>query len=141
MGVVVFGVVTLVFFILRFASGDPARMMNPPGTPEDTVRRTCEKIGTDKPLMVQYWNYIAGLTQGDLGISFRGSQSVPETLFDAFPNTAMLAVVTILFSSTVALIFGIGSALRANGALDRSVLVYVAIALATPSFWLGSSLS
>ena len=87
--------------------------------------------------MVQYWTYIAGLTQGDLGISFRGSQPVADTLLDAFPNTAMLAVVTILFSSTVALILGIGSAFRANGALDRSVLVYVAIALATPSFWLG----
>ena len=87
--------------------------------------------------MVQYWTYIAGLAQGDLGISFRGSQPVADTLLDAFPNTAMLAVVTILFSSTVALILGIGSAFRANGALDRSVLVYVAIALATPSFWLG----
>jgi len=137
MVVVVFGVVTLVFFILRFASGDPARMMNPPGTPEDMVQLTREKLGTDKPLMVQYWIYIAGLARGDLGISFRGSQPVFDTLLDAFPNTAMLAVVTILFSSTVALILGISSALRADGALDRSVLVYVAVALATPSFWLG----
>ncbi len=137
MVVVVFGVVTLVFFILRFASGDPARMMNPPGTPEDMVQLTREKLGTDKPLMVQYWIYIAGLARGDLGISFRGSQPVFDTLLDAFPNTAMLAAVTILFSSTVALILGISAALRADSALDRSVLVYVAVALATPSFWLG----
>jgi ABC-type dipeptide/oligopeptide/nickel transport system permease component len=137
MAVVVFGVVTLVFFILRIASGDPARMMNPPGTPEDMVQLTREKIGTDKPLMVQYWNYISGLARADLGISFRGSQPVLDTLLGAFPNTALLAVVTILFSSTVALILGIGAALGANGLFDRSVLVYVAIALATPSFWLG----
>jgi ABC-type dipeptide/oligopeptide/nickel transport system permease component len=137
MAVVVFGVVTLVFFVLRFASGDPARMMNPPGTPEDMVQLTREKIGTDKPLMVQYWNYISGLARADLGISFRGSQPVFDTLLGAFPNTALLAVVTILFSSTVALILGIGAALGANGLFDRSVLVYVAIALATPSFWLG----
>jgi peptide/nickel transport system permease protein len=48
----------------------------------------------------------------------------------------MLAMVTILFSSTVALILGIGAALRANRVFDRVVLVYVAIALATPGFWL-----
>jgi ABC-type dipeptide/oligopeptide/nickel transport system permease component len=137
MAVVVFGVVTLVFFILRFASGDPARMMNPPGTPEDMVQLTREKIGTDKPLMVQYWNYISGLARADLGTSFRGSQPVLDTLLGAFPNTALLAVVTILFSSTVALILGIGAALGANSLFDRSVLVYVSIALATPSFWLG----
>ena len=137
MVVVVFGVVTLVFFILRLASGDPARMMNPPGTPEDMVQLTREKIGTDKPLLVQYWNYIVGLAQGDLGVSFHGGQPVLDELLKVFPNTAMLAVVTILFSSTVALILGIGAALHANGAFDRSVLVYVAVALAIPSFWLG----
>jgi len=127
----------LVFFILRFASGDPARMMNPPGQPEDIVQLTREKIGTDKPLMVQYWNYVFGLARGDLGKSFHGGQPVLNELLKVFPNTAMLAVTTILFSSTVALILGIGAALRANGAFDRLVLVYVAVALATPSFWLG----
>ena len=55
---------------------------------------------------------------------------------DALPNTIALAVVTIVFSSTVALILGIGAALRPNGAFDRGVLVYVSIALSTPSFWL-----
>jgi peptide/nickel transport system permease protein len=137
MVVVVFGVVTLVFFILRIASGDPARMMNPPGQQEDLVQLTREKIGTDRPLMVQYWDYVFGLAQGDLGTSFHGGHPVLNELLKAFPNTAMLAVATILFSSTVALILGIGAALRANGAFDRLVLVYVAVALAIPSFWLG----
>ena len=49
----------------------------------------------------------------------------------------ILALVTIVFSSTVALILGIGAALRPNGLFDRAVLVYVSVALATPSFWLG----
>lgn len=136
MVVVVFGVVTLVFFLLRVASGDPARMMNPPGQQEELVQLTREKIGTDKPLMVQYWNYLVGLTRGDLGTSFHGGHSVLDEILKALPNTAMLAVATILFSSTVALILGIGAALRANGAFDRAVLVYVSVALATPSFWL-----
>jgi len=136
MAIVVFGVVTLVFFILRIASGDPARMMNPPGQQEELVQLTREKIGTDRPLRVQYWDYLVGLARGDLGTSFHGGHPVRDELLKAVPNTAMLAVATILFSSTVALILGIGAALRVNGVFDRVVLVYVSIALATPSFWL-----
>ena len=134
MAVVVFGVVTLVFFLLRIASGDPAHMMNPPGQQEELVQLTREKLGTDRPLMVQYWDFLIGLPQGDLGTSFHGGHSVLDELLKALPNTAMLAVTTILFSSTVALILGIGSALYANKAFDRVVLLYVAVALATPGF-------
>ena len=136
MAIVVFGVVTLVFFILRVASGDPARLMNPPGQQEELVQLTREKIGTDKPILVQYGNYLVGLTQGDLGKSFHGGQPVLDEVLKALPNTAMLATVTIVFSSTVALILGIGAALRPNSIFDRGVLVYVSVALATPSFWL-----
>lgn len=136
MAIVVFGVVTLVFFVLRVASGDPAHLMNPPGQQEEIVQMTRERLGTDRPLMVQYGNYLLGLTRGDLGVSFHGGQSVLDEVLRAVPNTAILAVVTIVFSSTSALIIGIGAALRANGLLDRVVLVYVSLAYATPSFWL-----
>ncbi len=136
MAIVVFGVVTLVFFILRIAAGDPARLMNPPGQQEELVQLTREKIGTDRPILVQYGDYLVGLTRGDLGESFHGGQPVLDEVLKALPNTAMLALVTIVFSSTVALILGIGAALRPNSIFDRAVLVYVSVALATPSFWL-----
>ena len=136
MAIVVFGVVTLVFFVLRIASGDPAHLMNPPGQQEEIVQMTRERLGTDRPLMVQYGHYLLGLSRGDLGVSFHGGQSVLDEVLRAVPNTAILAVVTIAFSSTMALIVGIGAALRANGLLDRAVLVYVSLAYATPSFWL-----
>lgn len=136
MVIVVFGVVTLVFFILRIASGDPARLMNPPGQQEELVQLTRERLGTDRPILVQYGDYLVGLTRGDLGVSFHGGQPVLDEVLKVLPNTAMLAVATIVFSSTVALILGIGAALRADGVFDRAVLVYVSLALATPSFWL-----
>lgn len=136
MAIVVFGVVTLVFFILRLASGDPANLMVPPGQQEDLVQLTRERLGTDRPVLVQYGEYLAGLARGDLGVSFHGGQPVLDEVLKALPNTALLAAVTIVFSSAVALVLGIGAALRANGAFDRVVLVYVSVALATPSFWL-----
>jgi peptide/nickel transport system permease protein len=134
--IVVFGVVTLVFFILRIASGDPAHLMNPPGQQEELVQLTRERLGTDRPLMVQYGDYLLGLPQGDLGNSFHGGQPVTDEVLKALPNTAMLAVTTILFSSTFALIVGIVAALNVDGIFDRIVLVYVSLALAMPSFWL-----
>lgn len=136
MAIVVFGVVTLVFFILRFASGDPAHLMNPPGQQEEIVQLTRERLGTDRPVLVQYGDYLLGLARGDLGRSFHGGQAVRTEVLRALPNTALLALVTIVFSSTVALLLGIGAALRPDGLFDRAVLVYVSLALATPSFWL-----
>lgn len=136
MAIVVFGVVTLVFVLLRVAAGDPARLMNPPGQQEEIVQLTREKLGTDRPLVEQYVDYVVGVAQGDLGVSFHGGQSVLAEVLSVLPNTIALAVVTIVFSSLLALILGIGSALRPNSLLDRGVLVYVSLGLATPSFWL-----
>jgi peptide/nickel transport system permease protein len=136
MVIVVFGVGTLVFFILRIASGDPARLMNPPGQQEELVQLTRERIGTDRPIMVQYSDYLLGIVRGDLGVSFHGGQPVLGEILKAAPNSALLALVTILFSSTVALVIGILAALQANKLFDRIVLIYVSLALATPSFWL-----
>ncbi|MFV2064570.1 MAG: ABC transporter permease [Chloroflexota bacterium] len=136
MAIVVFGVVTLVFVLLRVAAGDPARLMNPPGQQEEIVQLTREKLGTDKPIIEQYANYLTDLAHGDLGVSFNGGQPVLAEVLSVLPNTIALAFVTIVFSSALALILGIGSALRPNSLLDRSVLAYVSLGLATPSFWL-----
>jgi peptide/nickel transport system permease protein len=134
--VVVFGVVTLVFFILRIASGDPARLMNPPGQQEEIIQLTRERLGTDRPILVQFGEYLLGIARGDLGVSFHGGQPVLGEILKAVPNSAILALVTILVSSSLALILGIGAALQVNRLFDRIVLVYVSVALATPSFWL-----
>jgi peptide/nickel transport system permease protein len=134
---VVLGAATLTFFVLRLAAGDPARLVNPPGTPEQIVTQVRERLGTDEPLLVQYRNFLADLAHGDLGTSFHGEQPVREAVLDALPNTAMLAGVTIVIASILGLALGILAALFANRLLDRLILVYVALAQSTPNFWLG----
>jgi peptide/nickel transport system permease protein len=133
---VVFGVVTATFFVLRLAAGDPARLMNPPGTPERIVQNVREELGTDESLPVQYVEYLKGLLQGDLGTSFQGSQPVREEVMRALPNTVMLGALAILVSSIAGIVLGIAAALRPNGLIDRSILVFVSLGLATPNFWL-----
>jgi peptide/nickel transport system permease protein len=136
MVLVIFGVVTATFFVLRLTAGDPARLMNPPGTPERIVQNVREELGTDEPLIEQYIDYLQGLVRGDLGTSFHGSQPVREEVMRTLPNTLLLGGLAILVSSIAGVLLGIAAALRSNGLLDRSILVLVALGLATPNFWL-----
>jgi peptide/nickel transport system permease protein len=133
---VVWGAATLTFFVLRLAAGDPARLINPPGTPEDIVTQVRERLGTDDPLAVQYKNFLVDLVHGDLGQSFHGEQPVTDAVLAALPNTLQLAGVTMVVASLLGLALGILAALNANRLVDRLVLVYVAVAQSTPNFWL-----
>ncbi len=136
MVLVVLAVVTIAFLVLRFATGDPARLVNPPGTPEDIIAQTRERIGTDKPVFVQYGEYLYNAVQGDLGTSFRGAQPVASAVLTALPNTLALAGITIVASAGLAIVLGAVAAWRPGSIFDRAVLVWVALAQATPAFWL-----
>lgn len=136
MALVVLGVITLVFVLLRVAAGDPARLMVQPGTPETVVQQIRERIGTDVPLPQQYLQYLIDLSRGDLGTSFHGQQPVRGEVLRALPNTLILGVVTILVASTVALLLGVLAALNPNTWIDRIILGLAVIGLSTPNFWL-----
>jgi len=136
MALVVLGAVTLTFFVLRLAAGDPARLVNPPGTPEDIVTQVREQLGTDKPLLVQYKDFLVDLGQGDLGQSFHGEQPVRDEVLRAVPNTIALAAVTIVIASSLGLLLGMLAALYANRLPDRLILIYVAVAQSMAAFWL-----
>jgi ABC-type dipeptide/oligopeptide/nickel transport system permease component len=136
MALVVLGVVTIAFFVLRLATGDPARLVNPPGTPEEIIAQTRRQIGTDRPLPVQYVAYLWDALRGDLGTSFRGAQPVADAVLSALPNTLALAGLTIVVSATIALALGAIAAWRPGSITDRLVLGYAALAQATAPFWL-----
>lgn len=133
---VVWGVVTMTFFIIRLVPGDPARLMEPPGTPESVLKIVREKLGTNKPLHVQYGEFLWKALHGDLGKPFRGGDSVTRIILTRLPNTMKLGLVSMVVATTIGCLLGVVAALRPNGAVDRVVLVIVSLALATPSFWL-----
>lgn len=133
---VVLAVVTIAFFVMRLAPGDPARLVNPPGTPEQIVTQTRERLGTDQPLLIQYGTFLTNLVRGDMGTTFRGSLPVRDVVMTALPNTLALAGLAVASAATLALALGVLAARRPNGILDRAVLGYVALAQATPAFWL-----
>ncbi len=133
---VVFCVVTLVFGLLRLAAGDPARLMNAADASDEVIAATRERLGLDESIGVQYLYFLGDLVQGDMGQSFYGSYDVSDVVLAALPNTAVLAAVTVVVSTLIALVLGIGSALARGSLFDRIVQLYVACAQATPNFWL-----
>jgi ABC-type dipeptide/oligopeptide/nickel transport system permease component len=135
--VVIFGVVTVTFFAVRLVPGDPARLMEPPGTPESVIKITREQLGTDKPIPEQYVNFIRDFVRGDLGTSFRGSRPVMDTVLEALPNTLALGLISMALTTILSFGIGIVAAMRPNGWFDRIALVLASIAQATPGFWLG----
>lgn len=139
--IVVLGVVTVTFFAVRLVPGDPARMMEPPGTPESVLKITRQQLGTDKPIPAQYLDFLGNLVRGDLGTSFRGGRPVAGVVLGALPNTLALGLVSVVVATVLSFIIGMAAAMRPNGWFDRLALVFVAIAQATPSFWLGVMLA
>ncbi|WGX98981.1 ABC transporter permease [Nocardioides sp. L-11A] len=132
---VALAVVALVFFLLRLA-GDPARLLNSADASEATIAATRERLGLDDPVIVQFFRFLGQVLRGDLGSSYLGGYDVSSIVFGALPNTIMLAIAIIACSTVLSLVLGISSALAAGSWWDRCVQVYVALAQATPNFWL-----
>jgi ABC-type dipeptide/oligopeptide/nickel transport system permease component len=134
---VIFGVACVTFLVLRLVPGDPARLMVPPGSGEDVVQSIRERLGTDQPLLEQFWLFITGLVQGDLGESFRHERPVLDLVVEAFPATLALAATTLVFAVAVAVPLGIAAAARPGGLLDRATLVIAMVGQSLPNFWIG----
>src|SRR6185312_963992 len=95
---VVIGVVTLMFFLLHLAPGDPARLLvGPTATPEQ-VEAQRHTLGLDRPLPQQYASWLGRLVQGDWGISLATGRPVRGMLADAWPATVKLVGLSLLLS-------------------------------------------
>lgn len=133
---VILGVTLLVFFIMNLAPGDPAQMiLGEQATPEQ-IAQLRTQMGLDKPLIVQYFNYIVKLLQGDLGTSYNGGKSVNTEIFACFPYTVKLTIVAAVVSILLALPLGILAAIKQNSWVDNLSMIISLIGVSMPIFWL-----
>ncbi|MBI4278574.1 MAG: ABC transporter permease [Armatimonadetes bacterium] len=130
------GVSIIIFVILRVVPGDPALILAGTQADPQTVANIRRDLGTDRPLAVQYLNFITGAAQGDLGRSFSSRRPVAQEVFQRFPRTLLLAV-TATALATVGLLPGIVAAARQNSWLDSASMLVAVIGLSVPGFWLG----
>ncbi len=134
---VLFGVVTLVFFLIHFIPGDPVDiMLGDYALPADK-QELRENLGLDRPIMRQYWEYLTGIVQGDLGTSIHSKRKVAEEIWERIPASAELMAGAMVVALLIAFPFGILSALKPYGILDSTSMLVSFLGVAMPNFWLG----
>jgi len=135
--VVLFGVVTLVFFLIHMIPGDPVDIMlgeNAVPADKEALRHN---LGLDQPLYVQYAHYISGVVRGDLGVSINSRKPVLHEILDRFPASAELMAGAMCIALLMAVPLGIFAAMKPYGLVDAGAMLVSFLGVSMPSFWLG----
>jgi len=122
----------LLFWLQRFATGDPVRARLGPGASQAVVDATREQLGLNDPLLVQYFRYLGGVLHGDLGMSLRTGRPVQSDLAMFIPATAELTLVAFVLAIMLAALFAVASALRWPG--GRAFRALLTVGGSIPSF-------
>ncbi|CAD5138604.1 MULTISPECIES: ABC transporter permease [Microbacterium] len=131
---VFFGATLLIYFLVFAMPGDPILALFGDRTPSEAlVNALREEYHLNDPFLVQYWYYITGVFQGDLGVTFSG-RPVSDVLVDTLPVTGRLAIMAIGIEFALAISVGTISALRKGKLFDTTALLVALVALAIPIF-------
>lgn len=134
--VLVFIVLTLTFFLLHLAPGDPlARYYDPEISPE-TIEMIKHRLGLDRPLLEQYLRWMSSFVRGDFGVSLRYNRPVGALLAEAIPNTLRLTIAALLLHIALGVFLGVLSAAKRYSLFDRVNTVAALFVYSIPSFWL-----
>lgn len=131
------GLTLVTFLIARVVPIDPVLVMVGDRATPEAYKAARETLGIDKPLPVQYANYIAKVARGDLGVSSMTGKSVLDDTLRAFPATLELAVIATLFGTLVGVPLGVAAAVRQGQWRDHLIRVVSLIGYSVPVFWFG----
>ena len=133
---VVFGVVTLMFFLLRVAPGDPALLLVGPAATTEQLAAQRHAMGLDRPLPAQYASWLGRFARGEWGTSIATGRPVRGMLAEAWPATVRLVGISLVLSYLAGIAIGVVQAVR-GGALDTVLSVVSVTLFALPGYWLG----
>jgi peptide/nickel transport system permease protein len=134
-----FGISVLIFTMLRLVPGNIADIVfNAAGMIDVAEKAKLEKeLGLDRPIVVQYVQWVSGLARGDLGYSYVSEKPAIQEILPRIPITAKLAGLALCFSILFGVPLGVLSAVKQNSSLDYILRVISLSGLSIPSFWLG----
>ncbi len=135
-GFALLGVTTLVFLILHL-SGDPVALMVPEGATAEDIEILRAQFGFDRPLIVQYLDYLAGVAAGDFGISYIQNTPVIGIVASRLPFTLQLTAVALAIALLIGLPVGLVTALNRGRWLEKPGMALVLAAQSMPTFWSG----
>ena len=124
----------LTFLALRVVPGDPAEIaLGVNATPELLAKKRAE-LGTDRPLIVQYWDWFSSLITGDFGVSMSSSQNISPIIADRFQVSLILVVTALILAVAIAVPLGMWAALRARHVDGILITAGSQVGIAIPSF-------
>ncbi len=124
------------FFLLRILPGDPATVLCGPQCTEEHREEIRQALGLDRPLVEQYFDWMKDVATGNLGTSLYGGRDVLDEVVRRLPVSFEIMVMTLLFSGTLGITFGILSAVMRNSPLDYGVRTFAVFGQSIPDFFL-----
>jgi peptide/nickel transport system permease protein len=134
---VLFGVTIVIFGMVRFLPGDPAATLLGERATVQNVAALREQLGLNRPLPEQYWLFVSGLVQGQMGTSLQFRQPVRDMVISRVPISIGLTVYAMGLAGVVTLIFGLLAAANKDRWIDQVIRVAFLFILTTPNFWFG----
>ena len=133
---ILLGVSILIFFWIRALPGNPAdALLGERSTPQ-LVKQYKERYGLDRPIPIQYWDYVKATVKGDLGTSISTRRTVTSEISQRFPATIELAVAAMIFAVAVGIPLGFFAAKRHGGLFDNLTMIGSLLGISVPIFFL-----
>ena len=133
----ILGIMIVIFFFIRALPGDPARLYAGEDATIEEVVVVRERFGLDKSMPEQFVRYIAQMSQGNLGDSFRSRLPVKEVITKHFIATFWLSITSIILAIVVGVLLGVAAAANRNSITDVGITVLAILGISVPSFFLG----
>jgi peptide/nickel transport system permease protein len=133
---VIAGVVTLMFFLIRLAPGDPALLLVGPTATQEQLSTQRRVLGLDRPILQQYASWVGQFTRGNWGTSIATGRSVRAMIGEAWPATVKLVGLSLVLSYLLGILVGAIQASR-SGPVDTTLSVFTVTLFALPGYWLG----
>lgn len=134
---VLIGLSILIFFLTRIIPGDAVRLALGPQATEEQIASMQERLGLNDNIIIQYFNYMKGVFQGDWGYSLRTSRNVFDDLVATFPATLELTTVALFIAIILGVPLGVITAIRKDKWADHFTRIFGLTGVAMPRFWLG----
>lgn len=129
---------SIIFLVLRVMPGDPVLAMLGDKAPMQQVEAMRHQLGLDRPLYIQFLDYVSNLARGDFGNSLIwGKRPVIVEIFEHFPATLELTITSMIVMLLVGVLTGAQAAYRRNSLADYSLRTYGIVIYALPIFWFG----
>lgn len=132
--------VSVLSFSMIYLSGDPAIALAGEGANEEDIENVRRVYGFERPIIVQYGDWLLRALQGNLGHSNYLKSDVASVVFERLPTTMLLGACALTFALLLAIPLGVLAAIRPNSMIDRFALTVAVIGQAMPSFWFALTL-